>query len=101
MTYDWTGIKICRTAAVCCKRQGCSSGFPAAPGTCKRAGATGVVSQDVWMGGWYSGCSCGRGNIHLLTAFGVFLAGLGGLIAVNRIVPLFLPGSLEARPGPV
>lgn len=50
-----------------------------------------MVSQDVWMGGWYSGCYCGRGNTHthLLTAFGVFLAGLGGLLAVNGIVSFF------------
>jgi len=41
------------------------------------------------MGGWYSGYIYGRGVYPPFTAFGVFMAGSGGLLTVIGIVPCF------------
>ena len=50
-------------------------------GRSDRCGVPGFI--DGWLVFW---CSFGRGNYPPFTPFGVFLAGLGGMFAVNGIV---------------
>jgi len=85
MIYDWIGadpvalplFAASARAAVVVPR--CPWNLQA--GRSDRCGVPGFT--DGWL---VFGCSYGRGDYPPFTAFGVFLAGLGGMLAINGIV---------------